>query len=56
MAERGERKDDKEPEKFSGTGVVERAVNAIAEFISKEGLTGKAKQAADEAEKKRREI
>lgn len=56
MAERGERKDDKEPEKFSGTGVVERAVNAIADYISKEGLTGKAKKAADEAEKKRKEI
>lgn len=56
MADRGERKDDKEPEKFSGTGAVERAVNAIAEYISKEGLSGKAKKAAEEAEKKRKEI
>jgi hypothetical protein len=41
MSNRGERKDDKEPEDFQGTGVVER----IAEFIMGSGLAKRAEEA-----------
>jgi hypothetical protein len=49
--DRGERKDDQPPKEFKGTGVVDK----IADFILGGGLVKKAKDAAEAAEKKRKE-
>lgn len=57
MANRGERKDDKAPEKYEGSGATAKSiVDKIAEAIAGSGLVGEAKKKIEEVERKRRDI
>lgn len=54
---RGTRQDDKKPEEYKGNGAGDKSlIDRIADYITGDGLLGKARRAIEEAERKRKEV